>query len=103
MAKTMRRYRMKMILADGRKVYAAKDGVIETKPGSAIKDVRAEAFQMFAFSPDLTLFAPVSEFAKMGVVPVQVARGEFELTNQPIDPEAIIPGRGGEDGNRSEQ
>lgn len=89
----MRRYRLKLILSDGRRVYVVKDGKPETKPASEIKDVRLAAFQMFAYSPDLTLFAPVSEFAKMGITPVRVERGEFELASRPLDPKAIVPGQ----------
>lgn len=96
MGEVVRRYRMKLTLEDGRKVYATKDGKIETRSGAGIKGIKPEAWQIFGYSPDLTLFSLVSSLAKWGIEPVRVKRCDFELASLPLDPAAVV--RSADDG-----
>ncbi len=85
-------YRIKLHLADGRKVYFSKKGavsIVSEDHLAVLPNMEANILKS-AYSPDLSMFADIAMFGKSPFV--KVLRIEKEDAATEGDPEAFIQG-----------
>lgn len=87
----MNQYRLKLILEDGRKVYASKRGQIELCTKEKYEKLLPAAMH-FAFTKDLTTMSPLEMMKSLDLPYVRIVAVEPEPSSDPIDPNAFIPG-----------
>lgn len=88
--KQKKRYRLKFILSDGRKVYASLRGRIEAKTNT--NRLERSTLLSWAYTPDLSLSGPQEFFASQNMPFVPVVDAEWEKVSQKIDEGAYIMG-----------
>lgn len=88
---TVKRYRIKFVLADGRNVYTSRRGQVEEKTVEELAAIDlTQIAGHAAYSSDLVIFSPdYSIFERMGVPYTMVTDVITEDTALPADPTAL--------------
>ena len=85
-----KKFRLKFILADNRKVYASKRGVIEEKTERELSALDfASVGRVSAYSKDLSMFGNYQMFERAGVPFVRVKSIVKEDASKPLDADAF--------------
>lgn len=84
-------YRLKLILEDGRRVYASKRGQIELSTKKLWEQLLPEVMN-FAYTKDLSMFSTPDLLQSMNLPYVRVVGVKLEPSSYPIDSNVFIPG-----------
>ena len=88
-------YRGGFILADGRKVYISKRGLIEERPlaqwAATVQQLPVQ-WARWAYSADLLFFGETAYFKQHGIAHVCCASAFTEPATTPVDPQAWLLG-----------
>ena len=87
----MKRFGLKLILADGRKVYASKRGEIQILTEQQAANL-TRMVGISGYTPTLSMFGPAEMFESQGVDFVRVVASSLESADEPVDSTAFLTG-----------
>jgi hypothetical protein len=87
----MSRFRIKFILADGRRVYASKRGEVQLMTEEEFARTPLDRFVEFAYTHDLMMFGPAALLRTKGQI-VQIVDMQREPEHDPLDAGSFLTG-----------